>query len=147
MAEEKKTTSSSRPKKLKLSKDVRNSSNLRRSSRKLAHQFDFSNTVDHPIEIKEVEDSSEDREQGWSAYGVEASSEDDSQDTSSAPDKIETAEGLDERPPPLEKASMSILLGLLLLRFILYLHFPPIFFFSFALYFPFCRFHRDQLSI
>ena len=53
--------------------DVRNFSNLRQSSRKLAHQFDFSNIVDDPIEVKEVEDPSQDNEQG-SAYGAEASS-------------------------------------------------------------------------
>ena len=60
------------------------------------HQFEFSNTVDDPIEIKEVEDPSEDSKQG-SACGEETSSEDDSQDTSSAPDETKTAEGsLDE---------------------------------------------------
>ena len=76
MAKKKKTTSSSRPKKPKLSEDVRNSSNLRWSSCRLAYQFDFSNTVDDPIEIEEVEDS-KDSEQG-SACGEETSSEDNS---------------------------------------------------------------------
>ena len=77
MANEKKTTSNSQPKNPNLSEDVRNSSNLRWSSRKLAHQFDLSNTVDDPIEIEEVEDPSEDNEQG-STYGEEALSEDNS---------------------------------------------------------------------
>ena len=90
MAKEKKTISSSRPKKPKLSKDVKNSSNLRRLSRRPAHQFDFSNTIDDPIEIEEVEDPSEDSEQG-SAYEEEASSEDNSQDTRSAPGETEMA--------------------------------------------------------
>ena len=44
-----------------------------------------------------MEDSSEDSEKG-SAYESKASSEDDSQDISSAPDEIETVMGyLDER--------------------------------------------------
>ena len=97
MAKDKKTTSSSRLKKLKLSKDVRNSSNLRWSSSRLAHQFNFSNTVDDPIKIEEVEDPSEDSKQG-SVYGEEASSKDNSQDTSIAPGETEMVEGsLDER--------------------------------------------------
>ena len=76
---------------------MRNSSNLRRLSRRPAHQFDFSNTVDDPIEIEEVKYPFEDSEEG-SACGEEASSEDNSQDTSSALDKTETVEGsLDER--------------------------------------------------
>ena len=62
MTKENKITSSSRPKKPKLSKDVKNSSNLRESSCTPTYQFDFSNTVDDPIEIKEVEDPSEDSE-------------------------------------------------------------------------------------
>ena len=70
MAEEKKATSSSRSKKPNLSEDVRSFSNLRRSSCRLAYQFDFSNTVDDPIEVEEVKDSSKDCEQG-SAYGAE----------------------------------------------------------------------------
>ena len=77
MTKEKKTTSSGRPKKPKLSEDVRNFSNLRRSSRRPTHQFDFSNTVNDPIEIEEVEDHSEDSEQG-STCGDETSSEDNS---------------------------------------------------------------------
>ena len=88
MTEEKNVASSSQPKKPKLSKDVRNSSNLWWSSRRPAHQFDFSNTVDDPIEVEEVEDPSEDSEQGL-AFGEEASSEDDSRDTSSAPNEID----------------------------------------------------------
>ena len=72
---------------------MRNSSNLRRSLRRLGHQFDFSNTVDDPIEI---EDPSEDSEQG-SACGEETSSEDNSQDISSALVETEMTEGsLDE---------------------------------------------------
>ena len=77
MAEEKKTTSNSWPKKPKLYVDVRISSNLQWLSCRLAHQFDFSNTIDDPIEIEEVEDPSKDSEQGL-AYGVETSSKDDS---------------------------------------------------------------------
>ena len=50
MAKEKKTIFNSRPKKPKFSEDVKNSSNLRRSSCRPAHQFDFSNIVDDPIE-------------------------------------------------------------------------------------------------
>ena len=95
MAKEKKTAPSSQPKKPKLFEDVRNSSNLRRLSRRATHQFYFSNTIDDPIEVEEVKDQDSEQE---STYGVEASSEDDSQDTSSAPDETETAEGsLDER--------------------------------------------------
>ena len=94
MAKEKKTISISRPKKLKLFEEVRNSSNLWRSSCRPVYQFDFSNIVDVPIEMK---DSSEDSEQG-STCGEETLSEDNSQDTSSAPDETETTEGsLDER--------------------------------------------------
>ena len=97
MVEEKNVASSSQPKKPKLFEDVRNSSNLWWSSRRPTHQFDFSNTADDPIEVEEVEDPSEDSEQG-SAFGEETLSEDDSWDTSSAPDEIETAEeSLDER--------------------------------------------------
>ena len=97
MAEEKKTTPSSRPKKPKLFEDVRNSSNLRRLSRTAIHQFDFSKTIDDPIEVEEVKDPFEDSEQG-STYGVETLSEDDSQDTSSAPDEKKMVEGsLNER--------------------------------------------------
>ena len=82
---------------------MRNSSNLRWLYRRPAHQFDFSNTVDDPIEIEQVEDPSEDSVQG-SAYGVEASSEDDSQDISSVPDEIETTEdSLDERATIVEE--------------------------------------------
>ena len=55
------------------------------------------NTVDDLIEVEEVEDPSEDSEQG-SAFGEEASSEDDSMGTSSAPNETEmTKDSLDER--------------------------------------------------
>ena len=146
MAKEKKTTSSCRPKKPKLSENVRNPSNLRRSSHKPTHLFDFSNTIDDPIEIKEVVDPSEDNEQG-SACGEETLREDNSQDTSSAPDETETTEGsLDERaatvgegqyehtswPTPSPVCSSP-------------LPFSYIFLF-FALYFLFCMFHLDELS-
>ena len=77
MAKEKKTNSGSRPKKPKFSKDLKNSSNLWCSLRRPVHQFDFSSTVDDPIEIEEVEDPPKDSEQG-SAYGEETSSEDNS---------------------------------------------------------------------
>ena len=97
MAKEKKTISNSRPKKPKFYKDVKNFSNLRRSSRIPSHQFDFSNTVDDPIEIEEVEDPSEESEKGL-ACGEETSSEYSSQDTSNALNETETIEGsLDER--------------------------------------------------
>ena len=96
-AEEKNVAFSSQLKKDKLSKYVRNSSNLWRSSRKLAHRIDFSNIVDDPIEVEEVEDPSEDSEQG-STFGEEASSKDDSQDITSTPDETEmTEDTLDER--------------------------------------------------
>ena len=76
---------------------MRNSSNLQRSSHRLAHQFDFSSIVDDPIEVEEVDDPSEDSEQGL-AFGEEALSEDDSQDISSAPYETETTNSsLDER--------------------------------------------------
>ena len=52
MVEEKKTISNSWPKKPKLFEDVRNSSNLRRSSHRPAYQFDFSNTIDDPSKLK-----------------------------------------------------------------------------------------------
>ena len=61
MVEEKNVASNSRPKKSKFPKDVKNSSKLRRSLRRPAHQFDFSND---PIRVEEVEDSSKDREKG-----------------------------------------------------------------------------------
>ena len=97
MAKEKKTTSSSWSKKPKLFEDVKSSSNLRLSLHKLAHQFDFSNPVDDPIEIEEVEYPLEDSEQGL-ACGEETSSVDSSQDNNSALDEIETTEGsFDER--------------------------------------------------
>ena len=97
MAKEKKTISNSQPKKPKFSEDVKNFSNLRQSLRRPTNQFDFSNTVDDPIKIEEVEDPYEESEQG-SACGEETSSEDSSHDTSSAPNETETAKGsLDER--------------------------------------------------
>ena len=77
MTKEKKTTSSGQLKKPKLFEDVRNFSNLRWSLLIPTHQFDFSNTVNDPIEIEEVEDHSEDSEKG-SACGDETSSEDNS---------------------------------------------------------------------
>ena len=40
--------------------------------------------------------------------------------------------------PPLEEAGMSVLLSLLIIRFILHIHLSPVFFF-FALYFPFLQ--------
>ena len=89
MVKEKNVASNSQPKKSKLFEDVRNSSNLRRSSRRPAYQFDFSNIVDDPIEVEEVEDPSENSEQGL-AYEEEASSEDDSQHTSRALDETKT---------------------------------------------------------
>ena len=64
---------------------MRNSSNLQRSSRRLVHLFDFSNIVDDPIKVEEMEDHSESSERN-SAFGEEASSEEDSKDISSAPD-------------------------------------------------------------
>ena len=76
---------------------MKNFSNLRRSLRIPSHQFDFSNTVDDPIEIEEVEDPSKECEKGL-ACGEETSSEDSSQDTSNALNETETIEGsLDER--------------------------------------------------
>ena len=72
IAKEKKPTSSSWPKKPKLYEDVRSSSNLQPSSCRPSHQFDFSNIVDDPIEIEEVEDPPEDNEQG-SVCGEETS--------------------------------------------------------------------------
>ena len=94
---EKNIASSSQPKKSKLLEHVRNSSNLRRSSRRPVHSFDFSNYVDDLIEVEEMDDPSETSDQG-STFGEEASSEDDSWDISSAPDETETVEdSLDER--------------------------------------------------
>ena len=72
MAEEENIASSSRLKKSKLLKDVKNSSNLWRSSCIPAHQFDFSNTINDPIKVEEVEDPSESSEQG-STFGEKAS--------------------------------------------------------------------------
>ena len=97
MVKDKNIASSSRPKKSKLLEDVRNSSNLRRPSCRPTHQFDFSNTVDDPIEVEEEEDPSGSSEQG-STFREESLSEDDFWDISSAPDVIETTEdSLDER--------------------------------------------------
>ena len=68
MIEEKNVASSSRPKKSKFPEDVKSFSNLRRSSHRPTHQFDFSNTIDDPIEVEEKEDPSKDSEQGL-AFG------------------------------------------------------------------------------
>ena len=92
MAKEKKTIFNSLPKNPMLFEDVKNSSNLQKWSSRPSYKFDFSNIVDDPIEIEEVEDPPEDSEQ-WSAYREETSSEDNSQDTSSAPTKTKKAEG------------------------------------------------------
>ena len=82
MAKEKNIASNSRSKKSKLLEDVRNPSTLQRFSRRPAHQFDFSNTIDNPIEVEEVEDPSE-RSEDDSTFR-EASSEEDSMDIISA---------------------------------------------------------------
>ena len=63
MAEEKNITSSSRPKKTKLPENVRTLSNLRRSSCQPVHQLVFSNNVDDPIKVEEMEDPYESSEQ------------------------------------------------------------------------------------
>ena len=103
MAEENNVASSSRPKKPKSFEDVRNSSNVRWSSCRPTHQFVFSNTVDDPIKVEEMEDPSKDSEQR-SAYGEEALNKDDYQDISSAPDEIKTTEGsLDEKATTTEE--------------------------------------------
>ena len=81
----------------KVPQDVRNSSNLWRSLHRPAHQFNFSNTVDDPIKVEEVEDPFESGEHG-STFGEEASSEEDSKDISSALGKTKMAEdSLDEK--------------------------------------------------
>ena len=77
MVKEKNISFDSLLKKSKLPKDVRNSSNLRCSSPIPAHQFDFSNTIDDPIEVEEVEDPFENNEPG-SAFVEEDSSKGDS---------------------------------------------------------------------
>ena len=63
MAKEKNIASNNRPKKPKLLKNVRTPSNLRRSSCRAVHQFEFSNTVDDPIEFEEMGDPYESSEQ------------------------------------------------------------------------------------
>ena len=63
MDEEKNIVSNSRPKKPKFPKNLRNPSNLRRFSRRSAHQFNFSNTVDDPKEVEEMEDPFESSKQ------------------------------------------------------------------------------------
>ena len=96
MTEEKNVASSCWPKKSKLLEDVRNSSNLRRSSHWLIHQFDLFNTIDDPIKIEEMEDPYESRENEL-AFGEEASSEEDFRDISNAAGETEMAEdSLDE---------------------------------------------------
>ena len=59
MVEEKNIASSSWPNKLKLLENVKTSSNLRCSLHLSVHQFEFSNIIDNPIEVKEMEDPSE----------------------------------------------------------------------------------------
>ena len=133
-------------KNFKVPQDVRNSSNLWRSLYGPTHQFDFSNTVDDPIKVKEVEDLSKSSEHG-SAFGEEASREEDSKDISSALCETKTAKDSSD-----EKAT-TVGEGL-------YVHtspptpslvcFPPLpFFFIFHLSLPyifhFSRLHRDHL--
>ena len=94
MAEEKNVASSSRPKKSKLPENMGTPSNLRHPLRRINHKFYFSNTVNDPIEVEEVEDPSKSSEL---AFGEEASSEENSKNISSAPGKIETTkDSLDE---------------------------------------------------
>ena len=63
MVEEKNIASSSRPKKFKFPENVRTPSNLRHYSRRPVHQFDFSNTVNDPIKVEEMEDPFKSSEQ------------------------------------------------------------------------------------
>ena len=141
IAEEKNVASSSQPKNPKLSENVSNSSNLQRSSHRLAHQFDFSNPFDDPIGVEEVEGPSQEVEKGPQARMIH---------------RILVVHLIRHRqqktfwmkgPPPSEKAIMSILLSLLPLRFVLHLYLSLVFFFYLVLYFPFFRLHRDQFSI
>ena len=82
---------------------MKNSSNLRQLSRTPTYQFDFSNTIDDPIEIEAIEDPSEDSEQG-SVCEEEASSEDNSQHTSSTLGETEMSKCfLDERATTVEE--------------------------------------------
>ena len=86
MAEDKNIASNSRPKKPNLPKNVRTPSNVRCSSLRLANQFYFSNTIDNPIEVEEMEDPSESSKQE-STFGKEALSEEDSSNISRFRDK------------------------------------------------------------
>ena len=83
MAEGKNIASNSRPKNPMLPKNVRNYSNLQCSLCRPVPQFDLSNTVGDPIEVEKMEDPFESGEQE-SAFGEEASSEEDSKDLNSA---------------------------------------------------------------
>ena len=59
-------------------------SNLQRSSSRQIHQFEFSNTIDDPIEVEEMEDPSDSINEQESTFGEEASSEEDSKAISCA---------------------------------------------------------------
>ena len=63
---------------------MRTPSNLRRSSWRPVYQFEFSNTVDDPIEVEEMENPSESSEQA-SNFEEEVSSEEDLRDIGSVP--------------------------------------------------------------
>ena len=63
MGEEKNIASSSRPKKSKFLENVRTPSNLWHYSCRPIHQFDFSNIVNDPIKVEEMEDPFESSEQ------------------------------------------------------------------------------------
>ena len=114
--------------------------------RRLAHHFDFSNTVDNLIEVEELEDPSKSSEEG-STFGEEASSEEHSRDISNALGETETSEdSFDERatfigegqyrhtsqPTPFLVCSAP-----LSFFFIFHLSLPYVFHFS--------KLHRDQL--
>ena len=134
MVEEKNIASSSRPKKSKLLENVRTPSNLRCSLRRPIHQFEFSNTVDDPIKVEEMEDPSKSSEQD--AFGEEASSKEGSKYISSALDsKTETVEdSLDERATVIEESQYEPT------SFLPLVYSPSFsFFFIFhpAIYFPF----------
>ena len=83
MAKKNIVASTSQPKKPKLPEIVEIHSNLRRSSHRMVHRIEFSNTANDPIEVEEMGNLSESNEQG-SAFGEEAPNEEDSRDVNNA---------------------------------------------------------------
>ena len=125
MAKEKIIASTNQSNKPKLLETVKIPSNLRRSSLRMAHHLEFSNSDNNSIEVEEMGNQYESSEQGLTFEEAALSEEGtgrnknskDSKETDTALDSEMEKDSLDERSQPLEKANMNILLSLLLLFF------------------------------